>query len=142
MVYQGFSCGCIMFEGQVESSERINLLYDDVHRHYHVITNLTGAMARRYVCKACNKGRRRDLTHVWDQMCSECMARPPCEFEGVRIPCDGCSGHFRSRSCFDNHKRKRENKKKLYASASDIAVRVEDSLHAKITSVTDDIFKI
>jgi len=35
-----------MYEGQVESSKHINLLYDDVERH-HVITNLTGAMAKK-----------------------------------------------------------------------------------------------
>ena len=35
-----------MFEGQVDASKRINLLYDDVERHYHVITNVTGAMAK------------------------------------------------------------------------------------------------
>jgi len=37
------------FDGQVESEKRINLLYDDVKRHYHVINNLTGAMARQCV---------------------------------------------------------------------------------------------
>lgn len=43
-----------MFEAQVEYFKRLNLLYDDIERH-HVITNLTGAMAIRYVFKACNK---------------------------------------------------------------------------------------
>jgi len=37
-----------MFEGQVDSSKRINLLYDDVERHYHEITNRTAAMAKKY----------------------------------------------------------------------------------------------
>ena len=37
-----------MFEGQVDPSKHLNLLYDDVERHYHVITNLTGAMAKKY----------------------------------------------------------------------------------------------
>ena len=52
VVYQGLSCDSIMFEGRVESSKRINLLYDDVGHHYHVITNITGVMAKRYVCEA------------------------------------------------------------------------------------------
>ena len=47
VVYEGFSCENIMFEGQVESSKRLNILYDDVNRHYHVITSLTLGMARR-----------------------------------------------------------------------------------------------
>ena len=55
VVYQGLSCDNIIFEGRVESAKRLNLLYNDVEKHYHVITNLRSAMARRYVCKACNK---------------------------------------------------------------------------------------
>ena len=70
------------------------------------------------------------------------MASPPCEFEGDRNICDGCNSHFRRMSCFDNHKHKRDNDKKPYASASDVAVRVEDSLHAKITNLIDDIVEI
>jgi hypothetical protein len=45
-VYEGLNCDSIMFKGQVESSNRLNLLYD-VTQHYHVITNLTGAMTKR-----------------------------------------------------------------------------------------------
>jgi len=44
VVYHGLSYEDIMFEGQVDSSKRINLLYD-VERH-HVITKHTAAMAR------------------------------------------------------------------------------------------------
>jgi len=66
-----------MFEGQVGSSKYLNLLYDDVERHYHVITNLTWAMAKKYVCSLCNKSCSRDITHVCDQTCSDCMASPP-----------------------------------------------------------------
>jgi len=47
VVYQGLSCEELMFEGPVESAKRNNLLYVDVERHYHAITNLTGAMAKK-----------------------------------------------------------------------------------------------
>ena len=69
-----------MFEGRVDTVKEINLIYDDVGRHYHVITNLTGAMARRYVCKGCNRSCTRDVTHVCDQTCSDCMACPRAYF--------------------------------------------------------------
>jgi len=74
VVYQGLGCDDIMYEGQVDSSKHLNLLYDDVERHYHVKTNLTGAMAKKYVFNACHKSCRRDITHVCDQTCSDCMA--------------------------------------------------------------------
>jgi len=55
VVYHGLSYDDIMFEGRVDSSKRLNILYDDVECHYHVIVNLTAAMAKKYVCKGCNK---------------------------------------------------------------------------------------
>ncbi len=67
VVYTGLNCDEIMFEGHVETSERLNLLYDEVTRHYHVIENLTAAMARGYVCEACGKYCRCDMTHTCDQ---------------------------------------------------------------------------
>jgi len=64
VVYDNLHSDSILFEGRVESPKRINLLYDDVNRHYHVITNLTGAMAKRYVCRACNKGCSHGARHT------------------------------------------------------------------------------
>ena len=106
VVYAGLDCQDIMYDGNVPSTKRINLLYDDVTRHYSVITNLTGAMARRYVCPACNKGCTQDVTHVCEYACSDCMSIPPCteEQDGVRYPCADCNRHFRSRTCFAQHK--------------------------------------
>jgi hypothetical protein len=53
VVYAGLNCDQIMYDGEVDSSTRINLLYDDVTRHYHVINTLTGAMQRSsYVKRA------------------------------------------------------------------------------------------
>ena len=45
VVYAGLSCDSIRFEGQVESSKRIHLLYVDITEHYYVITNLTDGTA-------------------------------------------------------------------------------------------------
>ena len=53
-----------------------NVLYDVVERHYHVIVNIKRAMAKKYVCKACNKGGRRDVTHMCDQTCSDLWRAP------------------------------------------------------------------
>jgi len=113
-VYQGLNCEDKMFEGRVEdaSKKRINLLYDDVERHYHVITNLTGAMARKFVCKGCNKACTSDVMHACDQTCSDCMNVPPCAFSDVRIPCAECNRHFRSRTCYANHKQQSTSNRK------------------------------
>jgi len=62
-VYGDLDCEEVIFDGLDKSEKRINLLYDDVSRHFHVIANATGAMVKRYVCKCCNKGCRSDVTH-------------------------------------------------------------------------------
>ena len=113
-VYQGLSCDDIMFEGQVDTSKRINLLYDDVERHYHVITNVTGDLTKNHVSKACSKSCRSEITHDCDQTYIVSMASPPCAFSGVRFPCDECNRHFRSRACFANHKRNTSKRKSVY----------------------------
>ena len=51
VVYRGLSCEDIIFEGQVDSPKRVNILYDDIERNYQVIAELTAAMAKKYVCK-------------------------------------------------------------------------------------------
>jgi hypothetical protein len=78
VVYSGLRCDSLMFDGQVNAIPRINLLYDDFNRLYHVITNLTGAMAKRYVCNGCNRGCKRGVTHKCEVSCSDCMTVPPC----------------------------------------------------------------
>ena len=56
IAYTGLNFDEIMFEGRVESTERLNLLYDEVTRHYHVIGNLRAAIVRRYVLKRVARG--------------------------------------------------------------------------------------
>ena len=102
VVYRGLSCDKIIFEGQVDSTKRLNILYDDVERHYHVIANLTGAMAKKFECEGCNNACTSDVTHACDQTCSDCMACHPCAFSGVRIPFAECNRHIRSHTCFAN----------------------------------------
>jgi hypothetical protein len=78
VVYEGLNCEQIIYDGMGESQKRLNLLYDEVTRHYHVITSLTGAMAKRYVCRECGKGCENAETHKCAHACSDCMSVPPC----------------------------------------------------------------
>jgi len=55
VVYGGLNCEDVIFDGQSESEKRIYLLYNETTRHYRVITNITGAMAKHYVCVGCGK---------------------------------------------------------------------------------------
>jgi hypothetical protein len=104
VVFGGLNCKDLVFDGQDESEKRINLHYDDVTHHYHVINSMTGALARRLVCKGCNKGCKSGEMHRCQKTCIDCMSVPPCQYDNVRIPCETCYRQFRSRACFDNHK--------------------------------------
>jgi hypothetical protein len=90
----------MIFEGQNASEKRIYLLYDEVTRQNHVIANLTGAMAKRYVCEGCGKSQ----THKSNKSCTDCMSTPSCALSEVRIPCASCNRTFISQACFDRHR--------------------------------------
>ena len=54
------------------SEKRVNLLYDDVKRYFHVIANLTGAMSNQYICEGCSKICWNGVTHKCQEACSDC----------------------------------------------------------------------
>jgi hypothetical protein len=56
VVYSGFRCENIIFDGRTNSDKSLNLLYDIENKHFNVIINLTGAMGKEYVCPGCSKG--------------------------------------------------------------------------------------
>ena len=67
------------------------------------------------------KGSSCDATHICDQTFSDCMSSTPCLSVGIRIPCAERNRSFRSQTSFDNHKKKRGNKR-LSMNVRDIAV--------------------
>jgi hypothetical protein len=73
VVLGGLNCKDLVFNRQVETEKRINLLYDVVTHHYHVINSIPGAFARRFGCKDCNKGCERGVTHRCQETCNDCM---------------------------------------------------------------------
>jgi hypothetical protein len=91
VVYEGVNCDNIMYEGRLELPMRINLLYEELTRHYHVIGSLTGAMTKQFVCKCCGKGSHIDAAQKCDHSSSDCKANSPCVFSCVRISCADCN---------------------------------------------------
>jgi hypothetical protein len=77
-----------------------------------MINNLTLAIAKRYVFEACNKGCRSDVTHLCDQICSDCHQSLPCIAADKCVFSSGCNKHFRSPKLFENHKKQPRGKKK------------------------------
>jgi hypothetical protein len=48
-VFAGLNCKDLVFDGQVQSEKRINLLYDDVTHHYKVINSVRGVLSGQFV---------------------------------------------------------------------------------------------
>jgi hypothetical protein len=84
VVHDGLNFEIIMLVGQVDSSLRLNLVYDEVTCQYHEIASLTCALVKQFVCNACGKGRRRDAIHKCNQTCSDYTASPPCYPRGFQ----------------------------------------------------------
>jgi len=105
-----------MFEGQIDFTKRLNILYDDVERQYRVIAKLTGVMARKYVCKGCNKHVQvTSRTSATRRVATAGPAPPtPCAFSNFRIPCLECNRHFRIHICYDNHKHSTTENRSVY----------------------------
>jgi hypothetical protein len=82
IVYDGLNPGRFMFSGNSVSAKKLYLLYDEKDKHYNVITNLQAAMAKKYICNACDT--LYDFTHKCDKACSLCAATPPCTKDQTR----------------------------------------------------------
>ena len=100
VVYDGLSPDRLIFTGNSLSDKKLYLLYDAETGHYNVITNIKAAMAKRFVCNACDA--LYDRTHTCDKACSLCTATPPCA-KGDSRYCAACNRIFPSEKCFQNH---------------------------------------
>ena len=67
--------------------------------HYSVITNNKAAMAKKYICNACDA--LYDFTHKCDKTCSLCTNPPPCTKDKTKY--SACNRWFLSEKCFRNH---------------------------------------
>ena len=76
IVFSGLSPDKVMFAGNYLSSKKLYLLYNADTTHYSVITNIKAAMAKKYICNACDT--LYDFTHKCDKTCALCTITPPC----------------------------------------------------------------
>ena len=78
------------------SAKKLYFLYDS-DGYYKVITNIKVAMAKTYVCNACETSY--DLRHKCNIACTLCTATPPCTKDQTRY-CGTCNRSFLSKKCF------------------------------------------
>ena len=83
----------VTFNGSHLSAKNLYLLYDRDSGHYNVITNLKGAIAKRYICNVCDT--LYDYAHKCDNVCSLCTATPPCTKDQSKY-CGTCNRYFLS----------------------------------------------
>jgi hypothetical protein len=98
--FDGLHPDRVMFSGNFLSDKKLYLLYDQDSKHYHAITNLKDAMAKRYICNGCDT--LYDYTHKCDKVCSLCTTTPPCTKDHTKY-CGTCNRYLLSEKCFQNH---------------------------------------
>ena len=98
ILYHGLKPDRVLFSGNSLSNKKLYLLYDS--GHYNVITNLKGAMAKKYICNACNT--LFDFTHKCDKACYLCKATQTCNKDRTNYYAT-CYRWFVSEKCFHNH---------------------------------------
>jgi len=54
VLFDGLSPDRLIFSGNSDSAKKLYLLYDSDNGYYNVITNTKAAMAKRYICNACD----------------------------------------------------------------------------------------
>ena len=100
IVFQGLNPHSIMFSRNSLSTKKLHLIYDWDHRHYDVMTNLKGAVAKNYLCNGCVASY--DSTYKCGKVCSLYTATPPC----IKDQSKNCSTYNRrilSEEYFQNH---------------------------------------
>ena len=76
IVFHGLNPDRVMFSGNSRSANKLHLLCHRDNDHYNVITNLKGAMGKRYISSECDT--LYDNMHKCDKVCSVCTATLPC----------------------------------------------------------------
>jgi hypothetical protein len=81
-----------MFRGNSLSAKKLYLLYNSDSGHYNVITNIKAAMAKRYICNAC------DTLYDFSHKCDKAILYQRSEKRLWQ-----CNRWFLSEKCFQNH---------------------------------------
>jgi hypothetical protein len=106
IVYDGLSPNRVMFSRNTDFPNKLNLLHDSENKNYDIITNITGAMAKRHTCNGCDM--LCDYTHKCDKVCLLCSTVPPCSKSGTKY-CKHCNKIFLKEECYWNRETSREN---------------------------------
>ncbi|XP_055714799.1 uncharacterized protein LOC129808918 [Phlebotomus papatasi] len=105
-VYNNVSdCKSITYKTQktdLNSSNRINLFFNEKERHYFCISNVKSFFNFRKQCDVCDVLYNCD--HRCPGRCTFCNREPPCPFVQFLKKCNDCNREFRGDQCYNYHK--------------------------------------
>ena len=86
------------------STSNVKPIYLYLHNnHYDVITTMPGFFGKSYFCHECRRCYDNTTEHLCPDMCESCRSRN-CIIKDPQ-KCDQCKRWFRSKSCYDQHKK-------------------------------------
>ena len=74
------------------------------HNHYDVITTMSGFLGKSYFCHKCRRAYDQTLGHLCPDVCKLCRS-PNCKDQEDPRKCDECNRMFKSKSCYEYHKK-------------------------------------
>ncbi len=111
LVKQGFQLKIFShdhFDCKIFDEEIMGLLPIYIYHHNNHYSSmstpriLTGT---NYWCDLCSSGFNRKDSHKCSRICDHCRTPGVCPSDPVLIPCDCCRRFFKSKICFENHKK-------------------------------------
>ena len=100
-VISGDHDNSIIYPPEPGDRQPIYLYYQN--KHFDIITKMPGFLAVCYFCHKCRKTYSKTTDHVCPAMCKSCRSYE-CVFEQW-LDCDECKRKFKSRACYDSHKK-------------------------------------
>lgn len=106
-IYSKSKFGDISFAGPAR--DKVLHLYEH-DSQFDVITRMPPFLNVNYYCETCDKGYDHPEYHRCSSKCQNCYKNSPCLADGLQDHyCTDCHHYFKSKECFDNHRRRNQN---------------------------------
>lgn len=106
----------VLYRSARKCEKKINIFYLSGKEHCFAIANVKSFFGIEYICQHCDMPQK-NKKHDCDSKCSSCYGSPNCINRQkigkipIKFHCEQCNRFFKSKNCFDKHKKNREGEK-------------------------------
>lgn len=106
----------VLYRSSRKCDKKINIFYLSGIQHCIAIANVKAFFGVEYICKHCDSPQM-NKKHKCDSICTSCYTSPKCVDRQknrnliLKFNCESCNRFFKSKKCYDNHKKYKPNEK-------------------------------